>query len=64
MDKSQALITAAEQNDVAAVQRLLQAGADVRTQDARGRTALLAATARNHVEIAKLLIHAGSDVNT
>lgn len=64
MDKSQALITAAEQNDVVAVQRLLQAGVDVRTQDARGRTALLAATARNHVEIVKLLIHAGSDVNT
>jgi ankyrin repeat protein len=59
----QALIAAAEQNDVAGVQRLLAEGADVQARDGRGRTALLAATERNHVESARLLIDAGADVN-
>ena len=60
----QALIAAAERNDVEAVRQLKKEGASVRTRDPQGRTALLAATYRNHVEIAKLLILTGSDVNT
>ncbi len=60
----QALIAAAERNDVEAVRQLLKEGASVRARDPQGRTALLAATYRNHVEIAKLLILIGSDVNT
>ena len=60
----QALIAAAERNDVEAVRQLLKEGASVRAPDPQGRTALLAATYRNHVEIAKLLILTGSDVNT
>ena len=59
----QALIAAAERNDVEAVRQLLKDGAGVRARDPQGRTALLAATYRNHVEVAKLLIQAGSDVN-
>jgi len=60
----QALIAAAERNDVEAVRQLLKEGASVRARDPQGRTALMAATYRNHVEVAKLLIQAGSDVNT
>jgi len=59
----QALIAAAERNDVEAVRRLLKEGAGVQARDPQGRTALMAATYRNHVEVAKLLIQAGSDVN-
>lgn len=62
--RDQALIAAAERNDVEAVRQLLKEGASVRARDPQGRTALLAATYRNHVEIAKLLILTGSDVNT
>ncbi len=59
----QALIIAAEDNDIDAIRRLLKEGAGVRARDPQGRTALMAATYRNHVEVAKLLIQAGSDVN-
>ena len=45
----QALIAAAERNDVEAVRQLLKEGASVRARDPQGRTALLAATYRNHV---------------
>ena len=57
------LIAAAAAGDLATVNRLLSAGADVRARDASGRTALLAATQGNHIEIARALIAAGSDVN-
>ena len=59
----QALIVAAERNDVSTIRRLLDAGTNVRARDAQGRTALLAATAHNHIKSAKLLIDAGADVN-
>jgi ankyrin repeat protein len=59
----QALIVAAERNEVATIRRLLGEGTNVRARDAQGRTALLAATAHNHIESAKLLIEAGADVN-
>ena len=59
----QALIAAAERNDVEVVRRLLKEGGGVRARDPQGRTALMAATYGNHVEVATLLIQAGSDVN-
>ena len=59
----QALIIAAERNDVSTIRRLLGVGTNVHARDAQGRTALLAATAHNHIESAKLLIEAGADVN-
>lgn len=62
-DRDQALIRAAEGNDVALVRQFVADGADLRARDGRGRTALMAATYQNHVEIAGLLIQAGADVN-
>ncbi len=62
-DRDQALIRAAEGNDVALVRQLVADGADLRARDGRGRTALMAATYQNHVESAGLLIKAGADVN-
>ena len=61
--RDQKLIAASERGDVTEVKALLAQGADVRTQDARGRTALMAATHANQVETAALLIGAGADVN-
>lgn len=60
---AQILVAAAERNDVAAVERLLDAGAAVDGRDARGRTPLLAATHADAVEAARLLIARGADVN-
>lgn len=57
------LIAATGKGDLAEVQRLLAAKADVHARDGRGRTALLAATHGNHVEVARALIAAGADVN-
>ncbi len=62
-DREQALIKAADVNDVALVRQLVADGADLRARDGRGRTALMAATYQNHVESAGLLIQAGADVN-
>jgi len=58
-----ALIRAAERGDLAALTRLLEAGADVHVRDAHGRNAVLAATQRGQVEAARLLIARGADVN-
>jgi uncharacterized protein len=57
------LVAAADSGDLAAVRRLLDAGAAVDERDGRGRTALLAATQANHVQVARLLIERGADVN-
>ena len=57
------LIEASIKNDPSRVQQLLQAGANVDSQDLRGRTALLVAVAENNMEVARLLIDAGADVN-
>lgn len=58
------LISAAGQDDIRAVKRLLDAGASVDARDETGRTALIAASYENHLDVAKTLIKAGSDVNT
>lgn len=61
--EGQALIQAAERGDVAALDRLIAAGAALEARDGRGRTALLAATHANQVEAARRLMAAGADVN-
>jgi ankyrin repeat protein len=61
--EDQALIAAAGKGDLAAVTRLIAAGASVTARDNRGRTALLAATHANQVAAARALIAAGADVN-
>ncbi len=57
------LVTAAECGDTAAVLAMISAGADINTQDARGRTPVLAATHGNHTETVQALIQAGADIN-
>src|SRR5688500_9152284 len=61
--RDQALIGASAAGDLAAVERLLAEGADVKARDGRGRSALLVATHGNHVAVARALITAGADVN-
>jgi ankyrin repeat protein len=61
--RDQALIGASASGDLAAVERLLAEGADVKARDGRGRSALLVATHGNHVAVARALITAGADVN-
>ena len=57
------LLQAARDGDLAEVERLLEAGADVNLQGDYGGTALMAAAARGYTEMAELLISAGADVN-
>lgn len=57
------LISAAENGDIAAVQKLIARDVLLDARDARGRTALLAATHANQIATARLLINAGADVN-
>lgn len=54
---------AAARGDVAAIRKLIAAGAVIDARDEGGRTALLAATHANRVEAARALIEAGADVN-
>jgi ankyrin repeat protein len=54
---------AADNNDVAAIKKLLADGAEIDARDASGATALLVATHGNRIEAAKALIEAGADVN-
>lgn len=60
---ARALLEAAEQGNVGAIEKALSAGVKVDVRDASGRTALLLATHGNHVAAAKLLIASGADVN-
>jgi hypothetical protein len=48
---------------IAVIQRLLQAGAYVNTQDFKGKTPLMSATANGNLKIMEMLIQAGADVN-
>ena len=63
--KETLLLSAAEKNDVARVQRLIAAGVDVNAKDndKYGSTALMLAAEKNSVDVARLLIEAGADVN-
>lgn len=58
-----ALLVAAGQGDLAAVQHALAAGADIDGRDEAGRTALLLAVAGGHDAIALHLIDGGADIN-
>ena len=58
-----ALIRAASDGDGVAVQRLLDAGADVNHATTDGFTALIAAAVRGHDAIVQQLLAAGADVN-
>ncbi|MBB3110119.1 hypothetical protein FHS18_002186 [Paenibacillus phyllosphaerae] len=60
---NQQLLQAAERQDADTVIQLLNEGADVNVQDAKGRTAAMIATYNNDVNTVKALIDAGADVN-
>lgn len=57
------LVDAAERGDLAAVERLLEDGADVDERRADGRTAVTAAALADQVDVARTLIEAGADVD-
>ena len=57
------LVTAAQEQNVAAVRALLHQGADVNTPRADGATALHWAAHWDHLEISDLLLGAGADAN-
>lgn len=57
------LLEAARAGDVAAVERLLDAGADVNTADKYGSTALAAAAVNGRLEVVELLLERGADPN-
>jgi ankyrin repeat protein len=63
IDLNQQLIQAAGRQETELVSRLIEKGADINTQDSKGRTAAMIATYNNDVETAKTLIEAGADVN-
>ena len=59
-----ALIEAAGYGDIAAMRRLIAAGADVNAMSSEhGKTALMVAAKRNSEDIAKLLLAVGADMN-
>ncbi|AZO79775.1 hypothetical protein B5U98_28520 [Bosea sp. Tri-39] len=57
------LLDAAGRGDLAAVNRLIAAGADLEARDGQRQTPLLLAVAGNHVAIAKALLAAGASPN-
>lgn len=57
------LLDAAAAGDLAAVNRLIAAGADLEQRDGQRRTPLLLAVAGNHVAIAEALLAAGASPN-
>jgi hypothetical protein len=59
----QQMLTAAERGDVHGVVALIQAGADPRVRDHRGRTAVTIAAFSGHAEVVTELIAAGADVD-
>ena len=62
-DKARLLWKAAEKNDVATIQKLIQEGVNIESIDARRRTALMMATHQQNNEAAKVLIEKGANVN-
>ncbi|SEL60699.1 hypothetical protein SAMN04515666_104434 [Bosea lupini] len=57
------LLEAAARGDLAAVNRLIAAKADIEQRDGQRQTALLLAVAGNHVAVAKALLAAGANPN-
>jgi ankyrin repeat protein len=60
----QQLIEAVMDDDAAAAETLLDAGADVNATDSTGRTSLTLAAVRGNVEIAQMLLEAGADLES
>ncbi|QOS80507.1 ankyrin repeat domain-containing protein [Paenibacillus sp. JNUCC31] len=57
------LLKAAEERDTESIEKWIQEGADINTQDKSGRTAAMIATYNNDLASAQKLIEAGADVN-
>lgn len=57
------LLQATENGDAHTVRKLIKEGANINTQDSKGRTPLMIATYNNDVTAAKVLIGAGADVD-
>ena len=57
------LIYAVESGDVETASLLLEAGADINSQNITGKTALMKAAEFGNVEIAKTLLQSGADIN-
>ncbi|AMJ59143.1 ankyrin repeat domain-containing protein [Bosea sp. PAMC 26642] len=60
---SSALLAAMGAGELAEVERLIAARADLETRDSQGRSALMLAVAGNHVAIARALLAAGASPN-
>lgn len=63
MEKESPLHEAAKKGDVTQVKTLIEEGANINEQDAKGRTPLHWATEKGHPEVVEALIEAGADTN-
>jgi len=62
-EQTTALVAASERGDVAEVESLVAAGAELNAANRAGKTALVAACAAGHVDVARALVAGGADVN-
>ncbi|MFJ7754037.1 ankyrin repeat domain-containing protein [Peribacillus muralis] len=63
IEMNEQLFQAAKKEDTETISKLIEGGADINSQDSKGRTALMIATYHNDLKTAKILIAAGADVN-
>ena len=57
------LIVQCDKENIQAVMKLLETGAEVNCQDGSGRTPLMVAVQKNNLDLVKLLMEAGGDLN-
>ena len=62
-EQTTALVAASERGDVAEVESLVAAGAELNAANSAGKTALVAACTAGHVDVARALVAGGADVN-